>query len=73
MRFANRPRTRAAIATVATGAIAAGTLAVVMSASASPAHPAGMHGMMGVHAAVSGTDLARARSWAAAGRRTRPR
>src|ERR1035438_2950220 len=55
MRFASRPGTRVVIATAATGAIAVGALAVVMSASASSAHTAGMHGMMGVHAAATRT------------------
>jgi hypothetical protein len=55
MRFANRTLTRAAIATAAAGALAAGAFAVVMSASASPSHSAGMHGVMGVHVAGSRT------------------
>jgi Cu/Zn superoxide dismutase len=55
MRFAHRPGARVVIATAATGAIAAGALAVVMSASASSAHPAGMPGMMGVHTAAART------------------
>ena len=55
MRFANRTGTRAAIATAAAGALAAGAFAVVMSASASPSHSAGMHGVMGVHVVGSRT------------------
>ncbi len=53
MRFANRTGVRVAIATAATGALAAGAFAVMTSASASPNHAAEMHGVMGVHA-VSG-------------------
>jgi hypothetical protein len=55
MRFANRTGTRAAIATAAAGALGAGAFAVVMSASASPSHSAGMHGVMGVHVVGSRT------------------
>jgi Cu/Zn superoxide dismutase len=53
MRFANRTAipvtrvTRAAIVTVASGALAAGAVTVVMSASASPSHAAGA--TMGAH------------------------
>jgi hypothetical protein len=49
MRFANRTGMRVAIATAATGALAAGAFAVMTSASASPNHAAGSHGVMGVH------------------------
>ncbi len=51
MRFANRTGVRVAIATAATGALAAGAFAVMTSASASPNHAADSRGMMGVHAA----------------------
>src|SRR5271165_1637700 len=51
MRFANRTSMRVAIATAATGALAAGALAVMTSASASPHSAAGLHGVMGVHTA----------------------
>ena len=50
MRFANRTGVRVAIATAATGALAAGAFAVMTSASASPNHAADSRGVMGVHA-----------------------
>jgi Cu/Zn superoxide dismutase len=55
MRFANRTGMRVAIATAATGALAAGALAVMTSASASqhgasPNHAADSRSVMGVHA-----------------------
>jgi Cu/Zn superoxide dismutase len=55
MRFANRTALRAAAATVATGALAAGAFALVSPASASPNHSAGMHGVMGIHVASART------------------
>ena len=59
MRFANRTGVRVAIATAATGALAAGAFAVMTSASASqhgasPNHAADSHGVMGVHATAYG-------------------
>jgi hypothetical protein len=55
MRFANRTAMGAAVATEASGAIAAGAFALMSSASASPDHPAataGAHAMSG-HTAYS--------------------
>jgi hypothetical protein len=50
MRFASRTGMRVAIATAATGALAAGAFAVMTSASASPHSAADSRGVMGVHA-----------------------
>jgi hypothetical protein len=55
MRFANRTAMRAAAATVATGALAAGAFALISPASASPSRSTQMHGVMGVHVATART------------------
>ncbi len=51
MRFASRTARRAAIAAVASGALAAGAFALMSPASASPHANTDTHGTMGVHVA----------------------